>query len=81
MNDPKNLFELLKPEAKRNLVKNVVKYPTTVNLLISTLKRNYAKSDLIVSEVSSLHAFTGLERPTDPIDYIYCTNIFQPYDK
>lgn len=81
MKDFKNLFQLLKPEAKRNLVKNKVKYPVAVDLLISTLKGNYAKSDLAVSDVSSLHAFTGLEIPTDPIDYIYCTNIFDPYDK
>tara|TARA_R100001198_G_C5137137_1_gene152660 strand:+ start:80 stop:325 length:246 start_codon:yes stop_codon:yes gene_type:complete len=81
MKDFKNLFELLKPEAKKNLVRNIVRYPVAVNLLISTLKKNYAKSDLAVSDVSSLHAFTGLETPTDAIDYIYCTNIFEPYDK
>jgi len=81
MKDFKNLFQLLKPEEKKNLVKNKVEYPVAVNLLISTLKKNYAKSDLIVSDVIRLHAFTGLETPTDSIDYIYCNNIFKPYDR
>ena len=81
MNDPKNLFELLKPEAKRNLVKNVIKYPTTVNLLISTLKKLSVKSDLTVHDVSGLHTFTGTNCPSNPVDLLYCNDIFKPYEK
>ncbi len=81
MNDPKSLFKLLKPEAKRNLIKNRIQFPSTVNNLINTLKKITLKSYLTVADVSALHTFTGTNTPNDPVDYLYCTEIFKPYEK
>jgi hypothetical protein len=81
MSKEKNLFELLKPEAKRNLVRNIIKYPESVNSLISRLKHLYLKSQLTVDDVSGLHLFTGTDWPDNPIDAIYCNDIFDAYDR
>lgn len=81
MNEQKNLFELLKPEAKRNLVRNIIEYPESVSSLIKRLKKLYFKSDLKVEEVSGLHLFTGTSWPNNPIDALYCNNIFESYEK
>ena len=81
MNDPKNLFQLLKPKAKRNLVRNKIQFPTTANNLISTLKKLHIKSDLTVNDVSALHTFTGTDCPSNPVDLLYCNDIFKAYEK
>lgn len=81
MSKQKNLFELLKPEAKRNLVRNIVEYPESVNNLISRLRKLYVKSELRVDEVSGLHLFTGTSWPNNPIDALYCNDIFESYEK
>ena len=81
MSKQKNLFELLKPEAKRNLVRNIIQYPESVNNLIKRLKNFYLKSQLTVDDVSGLHLFTGTDWPNNPIDAVYCNDIFEPYEK
>jgi hypothetical protein len=81
MSKQKSLFELLKPEAKRNLVRNKIKFPATANGLISILKKVNIISYLTVSDVSALHRFTGTKIPNNPTNYLYCTEIFEPYEK
>jgi hypothetical protein len=81
MSEQKNLFELLKPEAKRNLVRNIVKYPNSVNNIIKKLKSLYLKSDLTIETVSDLYTFTNIDYPDSKAQTIWCTNIFEPYEK
>ncbi len=81
MSEQKNLFELLKPEAKRNLVRNIVEYPNSVNNIIKKLKSLYFKNHLTIDDVSDLYNFTNIEYPDSPTKTIWCTNIFEPYEK
>jgi len=80
MKDFKNLFQLLKPEAKKNLVRNKVKYPNSVNNIIKELKSLYVKSDLTIGIVSDLYTFTSAEYPDSSAKTIWCTNIFEDYE-
>jgi hypothetical protein len=81
MIEQKNLFELLKPEAKRNLVRNIIEYPISVNALIKKLKSLYFKSDLTIENVSDLYQFTSVDFPENSVSAIWCTNLFEPYEK
>ena len=80
MSEQKNLFELLKPEAKKNLVRNIVHYPITANGLIKKLKSLYFKSDLTVENVSDLYTFTGVDIPENSVSAIWCNDVFNPYE-
>lgn len=83
MSKQKNLFELLKPEAKRNLIKNRIKYEFSVNNLIEVLKSTFTISDLTVHQLSSTYNLTETET-YDPetfenfhrYDVIYGTKLF-----
>ncbi len=81
MSEQKNLFELLKPEAKRNLLKNQVKFEYTSTRLINKLKSLHFKSDLTVWDVTSLHSFTNTEYPLNAMELLYCLNIFDSNEK
>lgn len=81
MSEQKNLFELLKPEAKKSLVRNIVTYPISVNALIKKLKSLYFKSDLTIENVSDLYTFTSVDFPENSVSAIWCNDIFNPYEK
>ncbi len=80
MSEQKNLFELLKPEAKRNLVRNIVEYPITANGLIKKLKSLYFKSDLTVENVSDLYSFTNVDFPENSVSALWCIDLFDKYE-
>lgn len=84
MNQKKSLFHILKPEAKRNLFKNLVSYPLSVQPLIETLKNTFYVSDLTGSNIVKVYRYTDT-KTVDPVTYqnltftehVYCTKIFK----
>jgi UDP-N-acetylmuramate-alanine ligase len=88
MSEQKSLFHILKPEAKRNLFKNLVSYPNSVQSLIETLKSTFYVSDLTGLSIVQVHRYTDTET-VDPVtlqnlsftDHIYCTKIFKQDEK
>jgi hypothetical protein len=84
MTEKKSLFHILKPEAKRNLFKNLVSYPLSVQPLIETLKNTFYVSDLTGSNIVKVHRYTDT-KTVDPVtyqnltftDHVYCTKIFK----
>jgi len=84
MTQKKSLFHILKPEAKRNLFKNLVSYPLSVQPLIETLKNTFYVSDLTGTNIVKVHRYTDT-LTHDPVTFenlsfhntIYCTKIFK----
>jgi hypothetical protein len=63
MNDQfKPLYARLKPEAKRNLLKNKVKYSYSVTKMIAILKAVQFVADLKVDELERLYRWTDTGR-------------------
>lgn len=77
----KNLFQLLKPEAKKNLVRNKIQYEASVNSIIKNLKRNYNVSNLTIHQVSNLYAFCEASYPESPVSAMYCETLFFQNDE
>ncbi len=77
----KNLFQLLKPEAKKSLARNKVQYEASVNGIINNLKRNYNVSNLTVHQVSNLYAFCEVSYPESPVSAMYCEPLFFQNDE
>jgi len=84
MSKQKSLFHILKPEAKKKLLKNKVSYPLSVKDLIETLKNTFYVSDLTGSNIVRLHRYTDT-KTINPVTYenlsfhehVYCTKIFK----
>lgn len=72
----KNLFEKLRPEAKRKLMTNKIYYPESVRKILKLLTKKNFVSDLKISQIMSIYNYTDSEFPTDPVEAIYCETIF-----
>lgn len=84
MSTKKNLFQLLKPEAKKNLVRNRVKYPHITTKVIQILKKTFYVSDLTGSQIELAYKYTDTSRINKETyenlgfyDTLYCTKIFK----
>lgn len=81
MSKEKNLFQLLKPEAKKNLVRNRVRYEVVIDMIIENLKRNYNVSDLTIRQVNNIYLFSDVNYPESPVEAMYCEPLFFQNDE
>ena len=84
----KNLFKKLRPEAKRKLIRNKVKYPVMTGQLIDVLKRTFYVSDLTGYEIELAYRYTDTPKINKEtyenlgfIETLYCTKIFKLSDE
>jgi len=76
MSKQKNLFQLLKPEAKKNLVRNRVQFEVVIDMIIENLKRNHNVSDLTIRQVNNIYLFSDVNYPESPVEAMYCEPLF-----
>ena len=81
MSKEKNLFQLLKPEAKKNLVRNRVQFEVVIDMIIENLKRNYNVSDLTIRQVNNIYLFSDVNYPESPVEAMYCEPLFFKNDE
>jgi hypothetical protein len=81
MSKEKNLFQLLKPEAKKNLVRNRVQFEVVIDMIIENLKRNYNVSDLTIRQVNNIYLFSDVNYPESPVEAMYCEPLFFQNDE
>jgi hypothetical protein len=81
MSKEKNLFELLKPEAKKNLVRNRLQFEVVIDMIIENLKRNYNVSDLTIRQVNNIYLFSDVNYPESPVEAMYCEPLFFQNDE
>ena len=77
----KNLFQLLKPEAKKNLVRNRLEWEGMIDTIFDNLKTKKNVSDLTIHQVSSLYLFSDIDYPQSPVEALYCEPLFFQNDE
>jgi len=77
----KNLFQLLKPEAKKNLVRNRVRWEGMIDTIFDNLKTKKNVSDLTIHQVSNLYLFSDIDYPQSPVEALYCEPLFFQNDE
>ncbi len=81
MSKQKNLFQLLKPEAKKSLVRNRLQFEVVIDMIIENLKRNYNVSDLTIRQVNNIYLFSDIDYPQSPVEAMYCEPLFFQNDE
>jgi len=77
----KNLFQLLKPEAKKNLVRNRLEWEGMIDIIFDNLKTKKNVSDLTIHQVSNLYLFSDIDYPQSPVEALYCEPLFFQNDE